>query len=134
MAVTLEIGKPLENNRVEVSATYNGTSRRKFSVEQNKADEFVSTYKKKYNTASILSTIGMCILGGTGGVIGGQLAKNAGSSWMRWTAVIAGGLVGYLASMIAFSKPIINMDKNIQKQFDAQEIKPDFNKNDQVTK
>ena len=126
MGVKMEVGKPLENNRIEVNATYDGISRRKFSVPQEKADEFVSTYKKKYRNATILNTISMCLLGGAGGVLGGQLAKNAGQNWVRWAAVIGGGLLGYISSMILTAKPMINMDKNIQKQFNVQELKPDF--------
>ena len=128
MGVKMEVGKPIDNNRVEVNATYDGVSRRKFSVPKEKADEFVSTYKKKYRNATILNTLSMCLLGGTGGIIGGQLAKNASQNWVRWTAVIGGGLLGYIASIALSAKPMINMDKNVQKQFDAQELKPDFNK------
>lgn len=127
MGVKMEVGKPLDNNRVEVNATYDGISRRKFSVPQEKADEFVSTYKKKYRNATILNTISMCLLGGAGGVLGGQLAKNASQSWVRWASVIGCGLLGYMASMILTAKPMINMDKNVQKQFDVTELKPDFN-------
>ena len=123
MGVKLEVGKPLENNKVEVNATYDGTSRRKFSVPQEKADEFVSTYKKKYTQATILSTIGMCLAGGAGGIIGGQFVKNTSKSWVRWTSVIGCGLLGYITSMILTAKPLINMDKNIQKQFGAEELK-----------
>lgn len=128
MGVKMEVGKPIDNNRVEVNATYDGISRRKFSVPKEKADEFVSTYKKKYRNATILNTVSMCLLGGLGGILGGQLAKNASQSWVRWTAVIGGGLLGYISSMILTAKPMINMDKNVQKQFEAQELKPDFNK------
>jgi len=124
MSVQFEVGKPLGNNRVEVNATYDGISRRKFSVPEDKADEFVSTYKSKYNKASIFSTLGMCILGGLGGVAGGQLAKNASNSWVRWGAVIAGGLVGYVTSMFLAAKPIANLDKSITTRYGAEEIKP----------
>ena len=56
MGVKMEVGKPIDNNRVEVNATYDGISRKKFSVPKEKADEFVSTYKKKYRNATILNT------------------------------------------------------------------------------
>lgn len=123
MSVRMQIGQPLGNNRVEVTATYDNRFDRKFSVAEDKADEFVATYKSKYNKASILSTIGMCLLGGLGGVAGGQLAKNAGSSWVRWGAVIGGGMLGYITSMFIASKPINDMDKNLTTKFGAEEIK-----------
>ncbi|MCM1010194.1 MAG: hypothetical protein NC390_04890 [Fusobacterium sp.] len=122
MAVELEVGKPIDNNRVEVRATYNGASRRNFSVQQDKSDEFVSSYKKLYNKASIISTLGMCVLGGLGGVAGGQLAKNASNSWVRWGAVIAGGLAGYISAIFASAKPIQNAEKNMLNKFGAEEI------------
>lgn len=122
MAVELEVGKPIDNNRVEVRATYNGANRRNFSVQQDKSDEFVSSYKKLYNKASIISTLGMCVLGGLGGVAGGQLAKNANNSWVRWGAVIAGGLTGYISAIFASAKPIQNAEKNMLDKFGAEEI------------
>ncbi len=122
MAIQLEVGKPIDNNRVEIHATYNGASRRNFSVQQDKSDEFVSSYKKLYNKASILSTLGMCVFGGLGGIAGGQLVKNTSNNWVRWGAVIGGGLVGYISSVFAFAKPIQNAEQNMLNKFGAEEI------------
>ena len=122
MAVELEIGKPLENNRVEVRASYN-VGRRNFSVPEDKADEFVSTYRKKYNTASLISVACTGILGAAGGFLGDKLAKNA-TGWKQWAAVIAGGIAGYITATLLSIKPMTNLDKNIQAKFGAEEIKP----------
>lgn len=126
MAVIMEVGQSLGNNRVEVKASYNGGAySKKFSVQDDKTDEFVSSYKKMYNKTSILSTLGMCLLGGLGGIAGGQLAKNAGNSWVRWAAVIGGGIAGYITSAFAFAKPIQNMEQDILNKFGANVIKPE---------
>lgn len=124
MSVKLEVGQPLGNNRVEVNATYNGYQTKKFSVPEDKNDEFVSSYKKLATKVSILSTLGMCITGGLGGIAGGQLAKNASNNWVRWGAVIGGGLVGYISAMFATAPFITNMEKNVLNKFGAEEVNP----------
>ncbi len=123
MSIVMQIGQPLENKHVEVSATYNGSGTKNFSVPEDKADEFVSTYTKKFNKASVYSTLGMCLLGGLGGLAGGQLSKNSQSKALRWTAIIGGGIAAYFVSMALLAKPIINLDKKLQAEFGAKEIK-----------
>lgn len=124
MAVRMEIIQPIANNRVEVQAEYNGVYTKKFSVEKEKADEFVSSYKSFYNKASMLTTLGTCLMGGIGGVAAGFLTKNL-SGWKSWAAIIGGGLIGYTAATIASAKPMADKEKAITEKFGAEVIKND---------
>lgn len=123
MPVIMEVGKPLDGNRVEVHANYNGISQKNFSVENDKADEFISSYKKTHTKLSIIDTAAMCISGGLGGIAGGFLAKNL-NGWKKWGATALGGLAAWTITAIALSKPLDNMLKNVEKKFGAEIIKP----------
>lgn len=124
MSVIMEVGKPLEGNRVEVNANYDGAYKKKFSVEKEKADTFVSSYKSTYNKISLIQMVAMCLSGGLGGIAGGHLAKNL-SGWKKWGAIALGGLVGWTATALAITKPIQNMEKGVIDKFGAEVIKPE---------
>lgn len=123
MSIIMEVGKPLEGNRVEVNANYDGAFKKKFSIEQEKADTFVSSYKSTYNKISLIQTIAMCLSGGLGGVAGGHLAKSL-TGWKKWGAIALGGLAGWVATALALTKPLQNMEKGVIDKFGAQVIKP----------
>ena len=124
MSVIMEVGKPLEGNRVEVNANYDGAYKKKFSVEKEKADTFVSSYKSTYNKISLIQMVAMCLSGGLSGIAGGHLAKNL-SGWKKWGAIALGGLVGWTATALAITKPIQNMEKGVIDKFGAEVIKPE---------
>lgn len=121
MPVIMEVSKPLDGNRVEVHANYNGISQKNFSVEKDKADEFISSYKKTHTKLSLIDTAAMCISGGLGGIAGAFLGKNL-NGWKKWGATALGGLAAWTVTAIALSKPLDNMLKNVEKKFGAEII------------
>lgn len=123
MAIQMKVGKPLEGNRVEVNATYDGAYKKNFSVEQENADTFVASYKSTYKKISLINTLGMCILGGLGGVAGGRLAKDV-TGWKKWGAIALGGLAGWITTALTLTKPLNDMEKGVCKKFGAEVIKP----------
>lgn len=125
MPVRMEVGAPLDNNRVEVKANYNGAFNKRFSVDKDKSDEFIKSYKKTYNKISIFDTISMCILGGLGGILGGRIGQNLQSTWARWGLVGLGGIAGWILSAALMSKPLNQMEQNTCAQFGAEVIKPE---------
>ena len=58
MPVIMEVSKPLDGNRVEVHANYNGISQKNFSVEKDKAEKYyVDTFEQKILDAAKASDL-----------------------------------------------------------------------------
>lgn len=131
MPVRMQVGSPIDTNRIEVNANYNGAFTKNFSVDKEKADEFIASYKKTYNKISLIDTAAMCISGGLGGIAGGYLGKSL-NGWRKWGAVALGGLVGWVATAITLAKPLKNMEKSVCEKFGV-EIIPSTTKSELKT-
>lgn len=124
MPVKMEVVNPLDNNRVEVKANFDGAYNKRFSVEKDKADEFIASYKKNYNKSSTINMIAMCGFGALGGILFGHFAQNLNGGLKRWGLTAAGGLLGWIIGSMALAKPLRQMEQNVCAKYEAETIKP----------
>lgn len=117
----LEIGQPLGNNKVEVSLYKNTPVEQKYSVPEEKADEFIASYHKAEKKASILSTIAMVGLGCLGAVTCAKLTSKW-SMWLRVPATAAGAITGWTLAFTGMAKYGHSMEKDLLNQYGGEKL------------
>ncbi len=123
MAIIMQVGKPIDANRVEVNATYNNGVKQNFSVEKEKADTFAASYKESLKKSNLILNLTWLLSGGLGGILGGQLAKNI-TGWKKWGAIVVGAIATSTIVSSIVLKPLENKQQKILDSFGAKIIPP----------
>ena len=121
MGLSVEIGKKLDNNCVEVTVNSPKCPTRFFKVPENKADEFCKQYKNNDSNSGFI----------TAGVITGTaiascsianiLAKNLSKIYRNGIGVLV-GIASVLAATVATAPLAVKREEQVLKQFNAIEI------------
>lgn len=122
MALSVEVVKPLNDGRVQVDAKNKFFGKdvvNHFSVPKEKADEFISDFKKeeKRRTANGVAS-GVITAGAM--LLGGLASKNA-NVLLKGLSVVLFGAAGAVASVVGFG---MNNAKRLNKLFEKHDADP----------
>jgi len=123
MTLSTEITRKLDDGNVQVDIKSKNTTSRHYSVAPEKADCFISDYKKNEKNSLYLSNIafGVSIFGGV--VLTNFLIRNAvKSTAMRYLLSSAGGVIAGIASMLGVGDYLDKKKAELMKQYQAKEI------------
>lgn len=124
MGLETKITNRLNNNNVQVEISNPKTETKKyFSVPENKADEFITSYKKNNKNVSVFTnTIFVSsILAGV--LLVSACTRNIKSKALKWILNTTGGIVGAVCSFSGSDKYIQKKQDKLLKEYQAQEIK-----------
>ena len=124
MALTVEVVKPLDAGRVQVDAKrkiFGNDIVRHFDVPKEKADDFISDYKKEMPKNRMLAASAIACLTLAAGMFGASAAKKAGAIMKIISATVFGG-VGFVASTLFTGKRLVQANAALFEKHDARPI------------
>ena len=123
MGLEAKITNKLTNQCVQVEIGNSKSETKKYySVPENRADEFIASYKKNDKKISFFTNTAFvsAILGGV--LLTSLMTRNLKSGILRWTLNTIGGIAGGVASFIAGDKYIQNKQNKLMQEYQAHEI------------
>lgn len=122
MGLTTEITGRLDNNCVQVNAVSNKTNIRSFRVPAQKADSFMSSYKKQNKNTTFLTNTAFGVSAFAGVLLTNVFTKKIKSPVLKYILNTLGGVALASTSVIASGKYIDNQQDNLLKKYGASEI------------
>ena len=123
MGLEAKITNQLTNQCVQVEIGNSKSETKKYySVPENRADEFIASYKKNDKKISFVTNTAFvsAILGGV--LLTSLITRNLKSGILRWALNTMGGIAGAVASFLAGDKYIQNKQNKLMQEYQAHEI------------